>query len=83
MFELAELSPAHSTGVCGMQVVWKSHAAEKVGVVVRRDGRPAVVEYSEMGDEVKVRAGSGIAQGTVPQRQYTIYIYILYNILYI
>jgi UDP-N-acetylglucosamine/UDP-N-acetylgalactosamine diphosphorylase len=30
------------------QVVWKAHAHEKVGVVVQKDGRPAVVEYSEM-----------------------------------
>ena len=31
-----------------VQVVWKAHAGEKVGVVVKRNGKPAVVEYSEM-----------------------------------
>ena len=34
-------------------MVWKAHAHEKVGVVVQRDGRPAVVEYSEMDEGSK------------------------------
>jgi len=33
------------------QVVWKSHWGEKVGVVVERNGKPSVVEYSEMDTE--------------------------------
>lgn len=31
-----------------LQVVWKAHAGEKVGVVVNKGGKPTVVEYSEM-----------------------------------
>ena len=38
---------------CGNMVVWKEAAEEKVGVVVRKNGRPAVVEYSEMDEEMK------------------------------
>lgn len=34
-------------------MVWKAHAGEKVGVVVQKDGRPAVVEYSEMDEGTK------------------------------
>ena len=43
---------------CGNMVVWKEAAEEKVGVVVRKNGRPAVVEYSEMDEEMK-----GLRQG--------------------
>ena len=32
-------------------MVWKSHWGEKVGVVVERNGKPCVVEYSEMDTE--------------------------------
>jgi UDP-N-acetylglucosamine pyrophosphorylase len=38
--------------VRGRQVVWKSHPGERVGVVVQKDGKPCVVEYSEMDAEV-------------------------------
>ena len=38
---------------CGNMVVWKEGAEEKVGVVVRKNGRPAVVEYSEMDEGMK------------------------------
>lgn len=33
---------------CGNKSVWKSEPGEKVGVVVKRGGKPCVVEYSEM-----------------------------------
>jgi len=38
---------------CGNMVVWKEGVEEKVGVVVRKNGRPAVVEYSEMDEGMK------------------------------
>lgn len=36
---------------CGNKSVWKSEPGEKVGVVVKRGGKPCVVEYSEMDTE--------------------------------
>jgi len=36
---------------CGNKSVWKSSPDEKVGVVVKLDGNPCVVEYSEMNTE--------------------------------
>lgn len=33
---------------CGNKSVWKAQPDEKVGVVVKRGGKPCVVEYSEM-----------------------------------
>ena len=36
----------------GNTVVWKANAGEKVGVVAKRNGRPAIIEYSELGEEV-------------------------------
>lgn len=36
---------------CGNKSVWKSEPGEKVGVVVKRGGKPCVVEYSEMDEE--------------------------------
>lgn len=36
---------------CGNKSVWKSTPGEKVGVVVKRGGKPCVVEYSEMSQE--------------------------------
>ena len=37
---------------CGNKSVWKSHAHEKVGVVALRDGKPCVVEYSELSQDM-------------------------------
>lgn len=36
---------------CGNKSVWKSTPEEKVGIVVKRGGKPCVVEYSEMEPE--------------------------------
>jgi len=38
---------------CGNKCVWKASPGEKVGVVAKKDGRPAVVEYSELDDARK------------------------------
>ncbi|CAN0001897.1 unnamed protein product [Ectocarpus fasciculatus] len=48
---------------CGNKSVWKSEPGEKVGVVVKRGGRPCVVEYSEMEKEACERREGG-ANGT-------------------
>jgi UDP-N-acetylglucosamine/UDP-N-acetylgalactosamine diphosphorylase len=37
---------------CGNKSVWKAHAHEKVGVVALRDGKPCVVEYSEISKDM-------------------------------
>ena len=42
----------------GNKVVWKSAAHEKVGVVARRGGRPAIVEYTELSTELAEATGS-------------------------
>merc|ERR1712150_35532 len=41
---------------CGNKCVWKVSPDEKVGVVAKKDGRSAVVEYSEL-DEARKSAG--------------------------
>jgi UDP-N-acetylglucosamine/UDP-N-acetylgalactosamine diphosphorylase len=33
---------------CGNKVLWKSDPHEKVGVIAERDGKPCVIEYSEL-----------------------------------
>lgn len=37
---------------CGNKVLWKAHAHEKVGVMAEKDGRPCVVEYSELSSKM-------------------------------
>jgi UDP-N-acetylglucosamine/UDP-N-acetylgalactosamine diphosphorylase len=37
---------------CGNKVCWKTDAHEKVGVVAARDGKPCVIEYSEITKEM-------------------------------
>lgn len=63
----------HFIGYClteradvGAKVVYKAHPHEKVGVVALRGGRPAVVEYSEISDEVAERKGEDGALGQRP-----------------
>eukprot|EP01095_Lingulamoeba_sp_RSL-Kostka_P017601 TRINITY_DN925_c0_g1_i1.p2 TRINITY_DN925_c0_g1~~TRINITY_DN925_c0_g1_i1.p2 ORF type:complete len:290 (-),score=106.24 TRINITY_DN925_c0_g1_i1:1208-2077(-) len=41
-----------ANGDCGVKVVPKAHALERVGVVCLKNGKPAVVEYSEIGEDV-------------------------------
>lgn len=38
----------HNNVECGNKSVWKSHAQEQVGVVAQRNGKPCIVEYSEI-----------------------------------
>ena len=38
-----------------LKVIRKSHAAEKLGLVVRYDGQPTIIEYSDLPDEVARR----------------------------
>jgi len=40
---------------CGNKVVWKTDPHEKVGVIAERDGKPCVVEYSELSQEMAER----------------------------
>lgn len=37
---------------CGNKVLWKSEAHEKVGVLAEKDGKPCIVEYSEISKEM-------------------------------
>lgn len=37
---------------CGNKVIWKQDPHEKVGVIAERDGKPCVIEYSELGEEM-------------------------------
>ena len=37
---------------CGNKVLCKSHAHEKVGVMAEKDGKPCVVEYSELSEKM-------------------------------
>jgi UDP-N-acetylglucosamine/UDP-N-acetylgalactosamine diphosphorylase len=40
---------------CGNKVLWKSHAHEKVGVLAEKDGKPCIVEYSDISTEMAER----------------------------
>lgn len=40
---------------CGNKVLWKTDPHEKVGVIAERDGKPCVVEYSELSPEMAER----------------------------
>ena len=37
---------------CGNKVLWKQDPHEKVGVIAERDGKPCVIEYSELSEEM-------------------------------
>jgi UDP-N-acetylglucosamine/UDP-N-acetylgalactosamine diphosphorylase len=43
---------------CGNKVVWKAGASEKVGVIAERHGKPCVVEYSDITEEMAERVDS-------------------------
>jgi len=40
---------------CGNKVLWKSDPHEKVGVIAEKDGKPCVVEYSELSKDMAER----------------------------
>jgi UDP-N-acetylglucosamine/UDP-N-acetylgalactosamine diphosphorylase len=45
---------------CGNKCVWKVSPEERVGVMAKRDGKPCVVEYTEIDEErMKLRDASG------------------------
>ena len=52
----------HNNVECGNKSVWKSHAQEQVGVVAQRNGKPCIVEYSEI---TKNMAESTTENGTL------------------
>ncbi len=37
---------------CGNKVIWKNDPHEKVGVIAERDGKPCVIEYSELSPQM-------------------------------
>ena len=61
---------------CGNKSVWKSHPHEKVGVVALRNGKPCVVEYSEiskdMAEEVDVDGRLVFGAGNICNHFYTL-----------
>lgn len=40
---------------CGNKVLWKAHAHEKVGVMASKDGKPSIVEYSDITKDMAER----------------------------
>lgn len=42
---------------CGNKVLWKSDPHEKVGIIAEKDGKPCVVEYSELSKEMAEMIG--------------------------
>mmetsp|Transcript_6115 Transcript_6115/g.7910 ORF Transcript_6115/g.7910 Transcript_6115/m.7910 type:complete len:480 (+) Transcript_6115:27-1466(+) len=61
---------------CGNKSTWKSHAHEKVGVVALRGGKPCVVEYSEITQEMAERTDAqgrlAFGAGNICNHFYTI-----------
>ncbi|GFH59840.1 hypothetical protein CTEN210_16319 [Chaetoceros tenuissimus] len=45
----------HKKADCGNKVLWKSDPHEKVGVIAEKDGKPCVVEYSELSKDMAER----------------------------
>ena len=60
----------------GNKVVWKAEPGEKVGVVAKRDGKPHVIEYSEISAEMAAQAdGNGklvFGAGNICNHFYTV-----------
>ena len=44
---------------CGNKVLWKSDPAEKVGIIAEKGGKPCVVEYSELSEEMASETEEG------------------------
>ena len=42
---------------CGNKVLWKTSPGEKVGVVATKGGKPCIVEYSDISEEMTKRKG--------------------------
>lgn len=42
----------HQNADCGNKVLWKRDASEKVGILVRKNVKPCIVEYSDMDPEL-------------------------------
>lgn len=61
---------------CGNKVVWKAHAHEAVGVVASKEGKPCIVEYSEITKEMAERTDDNgellFGAGNVCNHFYTI-----------
>jgi UDP-N-acetylglucosamine/UDP-N-acetylgalactosamine diphosphorylase len=47
---------------CGNKVLWKSDPHEKVGIIAEKNGKPCVVEYSELSKEMTEMVGEDSAQ---------------------
>jgi len=61
---------------CGNKVCWKTSADEKVGVVAARDGKPCVIEYSEITKEMSEQTDESgrlvFGAGNIANHFYTI-----------
>lgn len=61
---------------CGNKVCWKTTAHEKVGVVAARDGKPCVIEYSEITKEMAEQTNESgrlvFGAGNIANHFYTI-----------
>ena len=61
---------------CGNKVCWKTNAHEKVGVVAARDGKPCVIEYSEITKEMAEQTDASgrlvFGAGNIANHFYTI-----------
>lgn len=61
---------------CGNKVLWKTSPGEKVGVVATKGGKPCIVEYSDISEEMTRRKGDdgrlAFGAGNICQHFYTL-----------